>query len=215
MIKIAPSILSADFANLERDIGKITKAGADYVHIDVMDGHFVPNLTIGAPVVRAIRKVTDCPLDVHLMISNPDDYLDDFIEAGSDIITVHYESNGDTIEQLKKIRASGIKAAVSIKPNTPAKMLFPLLSEMDMALVMTVEPGFGGQAMILPTMWKIKELKEEIEKNGLHCLVEADGGVTLQNAPLLKQYGVDILVAGSAIFKASDLEEAIKGFHEL
>ena len=144
-IKLSPSILSADFANLARDIKIATDAGAEYVHVDVMDGHFVPNITIGAPVVKSLRKATDKVLDVHLMISDPDQYLDDFIKAGSDIITVHYESNGDTLEQLKKIRAAGVKAACVIKPKTPAEALFPLLPYCDMVLIMTVEPGFGGQ----------------------------------------------------------------------
>lgn len=141
-IKLSPSILSADFANLERDIKIATDAGAEYVHVDVMDGHFVPNITIGAPVVKALRKATDKVLDVHLMISDPDRYLDDFIKAGSDIITVHYESNGDTLEQLKKIKAAGVKACCTIKPGTPAEALFPLLPFCDMVLIMTVEPGF-------------------------------------------------------------------------
>lgn len=155
-IKLSPSILSADFANLARDIKIATDAGAEYVHVDVMDGHFVPNITIGAPVVKALRKATDKVLDVHLMISDPDQYLDDFIKAGSDIITVHYESNGDTLEQLKKIRAAGVKAACVIKPKTPAEVLFPLLPYCDMVLIMTVEPGFGGQGFIPECMDKIK-----------------------------------------------------------
>ncbi len=145
-IKLSPSILSADFANLARDIKISTDAGAEYVHVDVMDGHFVPNITIGAPVVKALRKATDKVLDVHLMISDPDRYLDDFIKAGSDIITVHYESNGDTLEQLKKIKAAGVKASCTIKPGTPADVLFPLLPYCDMVLIMTVEPGSAARA---------------------------------------------------------------------
>ena len=158
-IKLSPSILSADFANLARDIKIATDAGAEYVHVDVMDGHFVPNITIGAPVVKSLRKATDKVLDVHLMISDPDQYLDDFIKAGSDIITVHYESNGDTLEQLKKIRAAGVKAACVIKPKTPAEALFPLLPYCDMVLIMTVEPGFGGQGFIPECMDKIKAVR--------------------------------------------------------
>ena len=149
MIKLSPSILSADFANLERDIKIAVDAGAEYVHVDCMDGHFVPNLTIGAPVVKALRKATDAVLDVHLMIANPDQYLDDFIKAGSDIITVHYESNGDTLEQVRKIKAAGVKACVSVKPGTPADVLLPLLPELDMVLVLTVgRQGFGGQGYV-------------------------------------------------------------------
>ncbi len=140
MIKLSPSILSADFANLQRDIAIAVDAGAEYVHVDCMDGHFVPNLTIGAPVVKALRKATDATLDVHLMISNPDQYLDDFIKAGSDIITVHYEANGDTLAQVRKIKEAGVRACVSIKPGTPADVLLPLLPELDMVLIMTVEP---------------------------------------------------------------------------
>ena len=160
-IKLSPSILSADFANLERDIKIATDAGAEYVHVDVMDGHFVPNITIGAPVVKALRKATDKVLDVHLMITDPDQYLDDFIKAGSDIITVHYESNGDTLEQLKKIKAAGIKASCVIKPKTPVDVLFPLLPYCDMVLIMTVEPGFGGQGFIPECMDKIRAVRAE------------------------------------------------------
>ena len=165
-IKLSPSILSADFANLARDIKIATDAGAEYVHVDVMDGHFVPNITIGAPVVKSLRKATDKVLDVHLMISDPDQYLDDFIKAGSDIITVHYESNGDTLEQLKKIRAAGVKAACVIKPKTPAEALFPFLDEVDLALVMTVEPGFGNQKMIPECLAKVSVLHDEAARRG-------------------------------------------------
>ena len=168
-IKLSPSILSADFANLERDIKIAVDAGAEYVHVDVMDGHFVPNITIGAPVVKALRKATDAVLDVHLMISDPDKYLDDFIKAGSDIITVHYESNGDTLEQLKKIRAAGVKAACVIKPGTPADVLVPLLPYCDMVLIMTVEPGFGGQGFIPECMDKIKFVRKAIQDGGYNC----------------------------------------------
>ena len=188
-IKLSPSILSADFANLARDIKIATDAGAEYVHVDVMDGHFVPNITIGAPVVKSLRKATDKVLDVHLMISDPDQYLDDFIKAGSDIITVHYESNGDTLEQLKKIRAAGVKAACVIKPKTPAEALFPLLPYCDMVLIMTVEPGFGGQGFIPECMDKIKAVRAEIQKHGYQCELEIDGGAKLNNT-------ADIVAAG-------------------
>ena len=193
-IKLSPSILSADFANLARDIKIATDAGAEYVHVDVMDGHFVPNITIGAPVVKSLRKATDKVLDVHLMISDPDQYLDDFIKAGSDIITVHYESNGDTLEQLKKIRAAGVKAACVIKPKTPAEALFPLLPYCDMVLIMTVEPGFGGQ--------------------GYQCELEIDGGAKLNNTADIVAAGADVIVAGSAVF-GGDIADNVKKFHEV
>ena len=198
-IKLSPSILSADFANLARDIKIATDAGAEYVHVDVMDGHFVPNITIGAPVVKALRKATDKVLDVHLMISDPDQYLDDFIKAGSDIITVHYESNGDTLEQLKKIRA---------------EVLFPLLPYCDMVLIMTVEPGFGGQGFIPECMDKIKAVRTEIQKNGYKCELEIDGGAKLNNTADIVAAGADVIVAGSAVF-GGDIAANVKGFHEV
>ena len=197
-IKLSPSILSADFANLARDIKIATDAGAEYVHVDVMDGHFVPNITIGAPVVKALRKATDKVLDVHLMISDPDQYLDDFIKAGSDIITVHYESNGDTLEQLKKIRAAGVKAACVIKPKTPAEVLFPLLPYCD----------------IPECMDKIKAVRAEIQKNGYKCELEIDGGAKLNNTADIVAAGADVIVAGSAVF-GGDIAANVKGFHEV
>ena len=211
MIKLSPSILSADFANLERDIKIAVDAGAEYVHVDCMDGHFVPNLTIGAPVVKALRKATDAVLDVHLMIANPDQYLDDFIKAGSDIITVHYESNGDTLEQLKKIRAAGVKAACVIKPKTPAEVLFPLLPYCDMVLIMTVNPGFGGQKLIPYTVDKVRDLRALLEKSGNKADIEVDGGINLENVETLLAAGANIIVAGSAVFNG-DIEENVTGF---
>lgn len=213
-IKLSPSILSADFANLARDIKIATDAGAEYVHVDVMDGHFVPNITIGAPVVKSLRKATDKVLDVHLMISDPDQYLDDFIKAGSDIITVHYESNGDTLEQLKKIRAAGVKASCVIKPKTPAEALFPLLPYCDMVLIMTVEPGFGGQGFIPECMDKIRAVRAEIQKNGYNCELEIDGGAKLTNTADIVAAGADVIVAGSAVF-GGDIAANVRGFHDV
>ena len=210
-IKLSPSILSADFANLARDIKIATDAGAEYVHVDVMDGHFVPNITIGAPVVKALRKATDKVLDVHLMISDPDQYLDDFIKAGSDIITVHYESNGDTLEQLKKIRAAGVKAACVIKPKTPAEVLFPLLPYCDMVLIMTVNPGFGGQKLIPYTLDKVRALRAMIEKADLKTDIEVDGGINLENVTEAMDAGANIIVAGSAVFRG-DVGENVERF---
>ncbi len=213
-IKLSPSILSADFANLARDIKIAVDAGAEYVHVDVMDGHFVPNITIGAPVVKALRKATDAVLDVHLMISDPDKYLDDFIKAGSDIITVHYESNGDTLEQLKKIKAAGIKASCTIKPGTPADVLLPLLPYCDMVLIMTVEPGFGGQGFIPECMDKIKFIRKAIQDGGYACELEIDGGAKLINTADIVAAGADVIVAGSAVF-GGDIAENVKGFHKM
>ena len=211
MIKLSPSILSADFANLERDIKIATDAGAEYVHVDVMDGHFVPNITIGAPVVKALRRVCDKVLDVHLMISDPDQYLDDFIKAGSDIITVHLESNGDTAAPIKKIKAAGVRACVSIKPNTPAEELLPYLPELDMVLIMTVEPGFGGQGYIDACTEKIRFIRREIQTHGYPCELEIDGGAKLGNVADIIAAGADVIVAGSAVF-GGDIAEKVKAF---
>lgn len=212
-IKLSPSILSADFANLERDIKIAVDAGAEYVHVDVMDGHFVPNITIGAPVVKALRKATDAVLDVHLMIANPDQYLDEFIKAGSDIITVHCESNGDTAEQLKKIRAAGVKAACVIKPKTPVETAIELLPLCDMILIMTVEPGFGGQGFIPECMDKIRALRKAIQEGGYQCELEIDGGAKLDNCADIVAAGADVIVAGSAVF-GGDIAANVRGFHE-
>lgn len=213
-IKLSPSILSADFANLARDVKTATDAGAEYVHVDVMDGHFVPNITIGAPVVKALRCATDKTLDVHLMITDPDRYLDDFIDAGADIITVHYESNGDTLAQLKKIRAAGVRASCTIKPGTPPEALFPLLPYCDMVLIMTVEPGFGGQGFIPACMDKIRIVRAEIQKNGYHCELEIDGGAKRSNTADIICAGADVIVAGSAVF-GGDIAANVRGFREV
>ncbi len=212
-IKLSPSILSADFANLARDIAVAVDAGAEYVHVDVMDGHFVPNLTIGAPVVKALRKATDAVLDVHLMISNPDQYLDDFIAAGADIITVHAESNGDTRAQLEKIRAAGVKASCTIKPGTPVTELIPLLPLCDMVLIMTVEPGFGGQGFIPECMDKIRAVRQAIQDGGYACELEIDGGAKLANVADIVAAGADVIVAGSAVF-GGDIAGNVRAFHD-
>lgn len=209
MIQIAPSILSADFANLERDLKRIESAGADMAHVDVMDAHFVPNLTIGAPVVKAIRKVTDMPLDVHLMITNPDTYLDDYIAAGSDYITIHLECDADISETLKRIRQAGIKAALSIKPKTPVSAVREYIKDLDMVLIMSVEPGFGGQKFIPESLEKLRQMRSLIDELNPECLLEIDGGVTADNAADIIAAGADILVAGSAVFGAPDMAKAI------
>jgi len=213
-VKLAPSILSADFANLARDVNAATEAGAEYIHVDVMDGHFVPNITLGSPVVKSLRKATDSVLDVHLMITDPDQYIDDFIAAGADILTVHYESNGDTLAQLKKIRAAGIKASCVIKPKTPVDVLFPLMQYCDMVLLMTVEPGFGGQGFIPECMDKIRAVRKEIQDKGYNCELEIDGGAKLSNVADIVAAGANVIVAGSAVF-GGDIAQNVRDFHKI
>lgn len=206
MIKVSPSILSADFVNLERDIRALTPAGADYVHVDVMDGIFVPNITIGIPVVAAIRKITELPLDVHLMIDRPIRYVDDFCKAGSDILTIHVEADSveNTLEALKHIRENGVRAAISVKPKTPAEAVLPYLSYCDLILVMTVEPGFGGQSFMDDMMPKLKQIRAYIDEQNPDCELEVDGGVNEKTAMICRENGANVLVAGSAYFKAPD-----------
>lgn len=217
MIKVAPSILSADFVNLERDIRRIKECGADYVHIDVMDGLFVPNITIGIPVVAAIRKITDLPLDVHLMIDRPIRYVEQFCDAGADIVTIHAEA--DTVEHnqeaLRMIRRKGVRAAVSIKPGTAASAVDPYMDLMDMILVMTVEPGFGGQKFMEDMMGKVRALRKIIDVRTPGVELEVDGGVNLDTGRTCVEAGANVLVAGSALFKAEDTSEFIQGLHSL
>ena len=211
MAKCAPSILSADFVNLERDIRYIGQCGADYVHVDVMDGNFVPNITIGIPVVSAIRKITDLPLDVHLMIDRPIRYVEEFCDAGADIVTIHVEADTEenNIEALKKIRSKGVRAAVSIKPNTPASAVDPYLDYIDMVLVMTVEPGFGGQKFMADMMPKVRALRKVMDLRCPGAELEVDGGVNLETGKVCTEAGANVLVAGSALFKAPDTTEFI------
>lgn len=206
MIKVSPSILSADFVNLERDIRALATAGADYVHVDVMDGLFVPNITIGIPVVGAIRKITSLPLDVHLMIDRPIRYVEDFCKAGSDILTIHVEADTEenTLAALKQIRALGVKAAISVKPKTPAEAVLPYLPYCDLILVMTVEPGFGGQAFMEDMMPKLKQIRSYIDAQNPACELEVDGGINAVTGKICQDNGANVLVAGSAYFKAPD-----------
>lgn len=206
MAKIAPSILSADFANLERDIRGIGENGGDFVHVDVMDGIFVPNITIGIPVVQALRKVTDLPLDVHLMIDRPLRYVAEFIKAGADFVTIHLEADQpqNTLDALDKIHSLGCKAGIVLKPKTPAEAALPYLTKCDMILVMTVEPGFGGQKFMADQMPKLRQLRTWLEEVNPQCLLEVDGGVDCNTQAICKQSGADVLVAGSAYFKAED-----------
>jgi len=214
MIKIAPSILSADFARLGEEIRAIAAAGADYVHVDVMDGHFVPNITIGPPVVEAIRKVTSLPLDVHLMIENPDAYIPAFAAAGSDIITVHAEASTHLHRTIQMIKGLGKRAGVSLNPATPVSLLDVILDDLDLVLVMTVNPGFGGQSFIPSCLSKIEELRAEISRRGLSVELEVDGGVKTDNIGLICGAGADVFVAGSAVFGTSDYAATIATLKE-
>ena len=212
MAKIAPSILSADFANLERDIHNIEEMGADWVHVDVMDGIFVPNISIGIPVVKALRPVTDLPLDVHLMIDRPIRYVEEFVKAGADWLTIHVEADQpqNTLAALDKIRQLGCKAAISLKPKTPVEAAIPYLEKCDMILVMTVEPGFGGQKFMADQMPKIKQLREWLDDVNPECIIEVDGGVDAVTHAVCKENGAEVLVAGSAYFKAEDRAAFVK-----
>lgn len=212
MAKVSPSILSADFVNLERDIRGLTAAGADYVHVDVMDGCFVPNITIGIPVVAAIRRVTELPLDVHLMIDRPVRYVEAFCQAGADILTVHVEADTqeNTLAALRKIRACGVRPAVSVKPGTPAEEVLLFLHQCDLILVMTVEPGFGGQRFQEAMMPKLRTIRAWLDRENPACELEVDGGVNETTARLCKENGANVLVAGSAYFKAEHPEAFVR-----
>ena len=216
MAKIAPSILSADFANLERDIRDIRSNGGDWVHVDVMDGLFVPNISIGIPVVQAIRPVTDLPLDVHLMIDRPIRYVEQFVKAGADWLTIHVEADqpANTLVCLDKIRQLGCKAAISLKPDTPAEAARVFLPKCDMVLVMTVEPGFGGQKFMADMMPKLRTLRQMLDEVNPACILEVDGGVDANTCALCKENGAQVLVAGSAYFKAADRKSFVKTIQE-
>ncbi|MCI1274390.1 MAG: ribulose-phosphate 3-epimerase [Clostridiaceae bacterium] len=206
MTIISPSILSADFANLERDIKLVEDAGADWIHVDVMDGHFVPNITIGVPVVKSIKKVTKLPLDVHLMIENPEKYTEAFINAGADILTFHYEATSNPEALISKIKSMGAKAGMSIKPKTKAEDILKFLPLLDLVLVMTVEPGFGGQSFIDNCAEKLPIIKSKAQDD---LIIQVDGGINDKTAKICRDFGANSLVAGSYIYKSKDLNEAI------
>lgn len=206
---ISPSMLSADFGNLDRDTRMIDRSAAQWIHIDVMDGVFVPNISFGFPVMKPIRKASDKVLDVHLMIVEPEKYVARFAEAGADIVTFHYEATSTPEEAIRLIRESGAKVGISIKPKTPVEVLRDLLPKVDLVLVMSVEPGFGGQSFIEGSTDKVRELRKMINEAGLDVTIEIDGGVSAANAGELYEAGCDALVAGSAVFKAADPEEEI------
>ena len=204
MLIISPSLLAADFTKLSEEIKKAERAGATYLHLDVMDGVFVPNISFGIPVIESLRKISSLTFDVHLMIVDPIRYIDAFAKAGADLITFHYESCDDPLAVIRAIKARGLRSAISIKPATPAELLFPLLDEVDMVLVMTVEPGFGGQKLIPETVGKVRELRTEASRRGLNLDIQVDGGINADNLPLLTEAGANVIVAGSAIFRAAD-----------
>ena len=207
--KIAPSILSADYANFESELKKLEASGAEYAHIDVMDGHFVPNITFGAPIIKSLRKDLNMVFDAHLMISDPDKFLPDLAAAGCDIITVHYETCTHLHRTIQNIKSHGIKAGVVLNPATPVCMIKHVLGDLDMVLLMSVNPGFGGQKFIPEVLDKVKELRKMIDDKGLDIEIEVDGGVTSENIKALVDAGADVLVAGSAIFGKEDIDKAV------
>ncbi len=206
---ISASILSADFACLGDEINRAVSHGCDMIHFDVMDGHFVPNISYGVPVLKSLKKCTDKPYDVHLMISNPIDYVDAFANAGADIITFHVEADSDIAATIEKVKAHGIKVGLTLKPDTPAEEVFPYINDIDMVLVMTVEPGFGGQSFMSDMLDKISAIRAKAVELGKDLDIEVDGGIDGTTAPLVKAAGANVLVSGSYLFKAKDIDSAI------
>ena len=216
MIKMAPSILSADFCVLGSDLAEVKDGGAEYLHLDVMDGVFVPNISIGLPVVKSIRKHTDMFLDVHLMITKPHRYVQQFCEAGADLVVFHVEADEpqDLLLAIETVRSCGKKVGLAVKPQTPAEVVFPYLPMLDLVLVMTVEPGFGGQKFMADMLPKIHKIRAFLEENRLNCELEVDGGIDAKTSPLVKEAGANVLVAGSAVFRQEDRAAAIRSIRE-
>lgn len=212
MVKISPSILSSDYGKLSSELKRMEDCGADMLHIDVMDGHFVPNITLGAPIVKCIRKSSSLPFDVHLMISDPYKYIPDFVKAGSDIITFHVESDSDIEKTIDLILASGKKAGLSVKPKTPIETVYPYLDKLSMVLVMTVEPGFGGQSFMEDMMPKVSAVKAEIERKGLDIDIQVDGGINKDTISVAAKAGANVFVSGNAIFSSVDAAKTIADF---
>lgn len=212
MIKISPSILSSDYGNLSSELKRMEACGADMLHIDVMDGHFVPNITLGAPIVKCIRKSSTFPFDVHLMISDPYKYIPDFVNAGSDIITFHAEADSDIEKTIDLILASGKKAGLSVKPKTPVEAVYPYLDKLSMVLVMTVEPGFGGQSFMEDMMPKVSAVRSEIDRRGLDVDIQVDGGINKDTISIAAKAGANVFVSGNAIFSSDDAKKTIADF---
>lgn len=214
MVIISPSILSADFSKLGEEVEGLDKAGADWIHIDVMDGNFVPNITIGAPIVRALRNKTDKIFDVHLMVNNPSRFIDDFVDAGADLITIHYEAEIHIDRAIQLIKSKGVKVGLALNPGTPVSLIKDLIPQLDMVLIMTVNPGFGGQKFIEYSFSKIREIKDLKDKYNSNLLIQVDGGADENNIKGLVEAGATVIVAGSAIFKDNKIEENIKSLKE-